>query len=238
LETKVLIADEDKYTVDLIASQLRKKGYFTITTDDGREAFELFRRRPLDLIILSVSLPRVNGITLCRRIRWESEVPIIMLVPEADAKSGKGINGLNQGADDYLTKPLDTSELMARVEAVLRRGLKRNKPEEITYGPLAVNFNRHEVLIDSSRIQLTPTEFDLLRTLIQHPGRVFTREQLQDSIQRKSFRGFRGTERTIDVHINKLRKKIEGKDRRFKFIHTIYGLGYKFESEEPELTDI
>ena len=127
---------------------------------------------------------------------------------------------------------------MARVEAVLRRGLKRNKPEEITYGPLAVNFNRHEVLIDSSRIQLTPTEFDLLRTLIQHPGRVFTREQLQDSIQRNSFRGFRGTERTIDVHINKLRKKIEGKDRRFKFIHTIYGLGYKFESEEPELTDI
>ena len=104
--------------------------------------------------------------------------------------------------------------------------------------PLAVNFNRHEVLIDSSRIQLTPTEFDLLRTLIQQPGRVFTREQLQDSIQRDSFRSFRGSERTIDVHINKLRKKIKGKDRRFKFIHTIYGLGYKFESEEPELTDI
>mgnify|MGYP006286858313 FL=1 len=92
METKVLIADEDKYTVDLIASQLRKKGYFTITTDDGREAFELFRRRPLDLIILGVSLPRVNGMTLCRRIRWESDVPIIMLVPEADAESGKGVN--------------------------------------------------------------------------------------------------------------------------------------------------
>jgi len=243
MKTKILIADEEIFTVEILSSELKKNGYLPIGARDGEQAFRIFRTRSLDLIILSLSLPKIDGMNLCRRIRWESDVPIIILTTEREEKGGKGVNGLNLGADDYLTKPFTVPELVARVNAVLRRGADRESPGEVTYGPITLNFDRHEVFLDGSRITLTPTEFKILKTLVQHPGRVFSREQLLKSIRGKDARKSpthtkSRSKRVIDVHINKLRKKTKSTAGYPEFIHTVYGIGYKFElRSRPEVMD-
>ena len=242
MKTKILIADEERFTVEILSSELKKNGYLPIGARDGEQAFRIFRTRSLDLIILSLSLPKIEGIALCRRIRWESDIPIIILTTKSEEMGGKGINGLNLGADDYLSKPLSVPELVARVSAVLRRGAEREGPKEVTYGPLTLNFDRHEVFLDGTRITLTPAEFEILKTLVKHPGRVFGRVQLLKSIRGGSTKKGTNTsrprsKRVIDVHINKLRKKIKPNSNYPEFIHTVYGIGYKFELRSPEVMD-
>ena len=243
MKTKVLIADEERSTVETLSSELKKHGYLPIGACDGEKAFRIFRTRSLDLIILSLSLPNIEGMALCRRIRWESDIPIIILTTEAEARKGEGINGLNVGADDWLTKPFSVPEFVARVNAVLRRGAKRENPEKVTYGPITLNFCRREVFLDGSRLNLTPAEFKILKTLVKHPGRVFSREQLLKSIQGEEVKKDPAPTRTrskrvIDVHINKLRKKTESNAGYQEFIHTVYGIGYKFElRSRPEVMD-
>jgi len=224
---KVLVVDDDQKLVKLLSFHLEKQGYSPIEAYDGEEAFRSFRRRSVDLIILDLMLPGIDGLNLCRRIRRESNVPVIMLTAKVEQEDR--VKGLNLGADDYVTKPFSPAELMARVNAVLRRIEDRKEPEEVTHGELTVSFARREVLLDKTIVKLTTTEYEILKALAGQPGRVFERSQLLSLIGDENV-GV--TERTIDVHINKLRNKIEHDPREPKFIHTVYGAGYKFELQE------
>jgi len=225
----ILVVDDDEKLVKLLTLHLKKLGYTPIEAFDGDRAFQLFRRREIDLIILDLMLPEVSGLDLCRRIRRESDVPIIMLT--ARTEKDDRVKGLNLGADDYVTKPFSPEELMARVKAVLRRIEDWKEPEEITHGPLTVSFKRREVLLDNHIIDLTNTEYEILKVIAGQPGRIFDRAQLLRVIQDENFAG---TDRTIDVHITNLRRKIEPDPAEPKFIHTVYGAGYKFELREDK----
>ena len=227
MKPNVLVVDDDEKLVKLVSFHLKKEGYEPIEALDGEEAFKLFRRRELDLIILDLMLPGIDGLTFCRRVRRESDVPIIMLTAKTEKEDR--IEGLNLGADDYVTKPFSPEELIARVNAVLRRSEEREEPEEITHGPLTVNFKRHEVILHDEIIDLTTTEYKILKILAQQPGRIFSRSQLLRLVRDENLFG---TERTIDVHITNLRKKIEQDPGDPNFIHTVYGAGYKFELQE------
>ncbi|MBS3787729.1 response regulator transcription factor [Candidatus Bipolaricaulota bacterium] len=227
MSKNILVVDDDEKLVNLVSLHLEQQGFDPIKAYDGEEAFQLFRKREIDLVILDWMLPGLNGPTFCRRVRRESEVPIIMLT--AKTEKDDRVEGLNLGADDYVTKPFSPEELMARVNAVLRRVQERETPDEVTHGPLTVSFKRHEVLLDNETIELTNAEYIIIKELALQPGRIFNRSQLLKLIQDENFSG---SERTIDVHITKLRKKIEPDPADPKFIHTVYGAGYKFELKE------
>ncbi|MFP4588705.1 MAG: response regulator [Candidatus Bipolaricaulota bacterium] len=220
----ILVVDDDEKLVELVERYLEKDGYQVLTAYTGKEALKTYRRREVDLIILDLMLPEVDGLKVCERIRNQSGVPIIMLT--AKTSEEEKIEGLDLGADDYVTKPFSPGELLARVRAALRRTEEREGPEEISFGPLTVNFPRHEVLIEGEPQETTPTEFDLLSTMVKQPGRVFTRSQL---IHAALGYGYESFERTIDVHIKNLRKKIEPDHENPEFIKTVYGVGYKFD---------
>lgn len=227
MSPNILVVDDDEKLVKLLSFQLEKLNYTPIEANSGDEAFGLFHRRKVDLIILDLMLPGIDGLSLCRRIRRESDVPIIMLTAKTEKKNR--VKGLDLGADDYVTKPFSPEVLMARVNAVLRRTEDGNEPEEITHGPLTVSFVRHEVLLNNSSLDLTNAEYEILKTLAGQPGRLFSRGQLLRVIQDDNYGG---SERTIDVHITNLRSKIEPDPSGPRFIHTIYGAGYKFELQK------
>lgn len=219
------MVDDEKKIVELVAAYLEKEGYEVIAAFDGREALRLARREKPDLIVLDLLLPEINGLDVCRRVRREGDIPIIMLT--AKVEEIDRVTGLELGADDYLTKPFSPRELVARVNAVLRR-LKRQPEqlsEEIKLGRLAINLARHEAKLDGRSIDLTPTEFKLLRVLAMNPGRVFSRLQLLDQVQGEAFDGY---ERTIDTHIKNLRRKIKQHPENH-YIKTVYGFGYMLE---------
>ena len=176
-----------------------------------------------DLIVLDLMLPGMDGLEICRTIRVESDVPIIMLT--ARASDEDKLAGLGLGADDYVTKPFSPRELAARVRAVLRRLPGERGPDEIKHGNITVNFRKHEAYLDSESLSLTPVEFKLLGVLVREPGRVFSREQLIEEALGYDFEGFN---RTIDVHILNLRRKLEPDPSHPKYIKTVYGTGYKF----------
>lgn len=224
MSSNILVVDQDEEMTQLVSRKLKENGYFPIEAHEGEEGFEIFRNRQLDLIILDFKLPKINGKQLCRRIRRESDVPIIILTAETEEKDH--IDGLNIGADDYVTKPFSVAELMARVNAVLRRTGAREEPEEITHGPLTVSLTRHIAILNIRKIELTTVEFKILKTLVKHPGRIFNRSQLLRLIQGEEYSG---SNRTIDVHITNLRSKLEKNPHEPELIHTVYGAGYKFE---------
>jgi DNA-binding response OmpR family regulator len=194
---------------------------------DGREALKLAQNKQPDLIVLDLMLPGIDGLEVCRILRQESQVPIIMLTAKTTEQDK--ITGLDIGADDYLTKPFSPGELLARIRAVLRRvKVEGEAPEKIAFGKLKIDFSRHEVLVGGRAVNLTPTEFRLLEVMVRDPGRVFTRLQLIHAALGYDFEGF---ERTIDVHIKNLRKKMEPDPRNPRYIKTIFGVGYKFDPE-------
>ena len=225
----ILVVDDDRKTVELICMYLEKDGYFVLSAYDGRQALYLARNKQPGLIILDLMLPRVDGLDVCRILRAESRVPIIMLT--AKSTEDDKLVGLDLGADDYVTKPFSPRELVARVRAVLRRvnAQEDSGPAEIRCGDLVVDFVRHEARIQEEAVHLTPKEFSILETLIKQPGRVFSRLELLENAFGFDYGGF---ERTVDVHVMNLRKKIEPDPSEPKFIQTIYGLGYKFENEQ------
>jgi len=225
----ILVVDDDRKTVELICMYLEKDGYFVLPAYDGRQALYLARNKQPGLIILDLMLPRVDGLDVCRILRSESRVPIIMLT--AKSTEDDKLVGLDLGADDYVTKPFSPRELVARVRAVLRRANAQEDsgPAEIRCGDLVVDFVRHEARIQEEAVHLTPKEFSILETLIKQPGRVFSRLELLENAFGFDYGGF---ERTVDVHVMNLRKKIEPDPSEPKFIQTIYGLGYKFENEQ------
>ena len=219
---KVLVVDDDVKTVELVKLYLNRDGYRVITAYDGVQALRLAREAHPDLIVLDLMLPGIDGLEICRTLRAESDVPIIMLT--AMTTDDDRLTGLDLGADDYVTKPFSPRELAARVRAVLRRLPGERGPERIIHGTITVDFLKHEAFLENRSLNLTPVEFKLLGAFVKEPGRVFSRAQIIDKALGYDFDGF---DRTIDVHILKLRRKLEPDPRHPRYIKTVYGAGYK-----------
>ena len=225
---KILVVDDDPKTVSLVKLYLESDGHKVLCAYDGIEALRLAREQRPSLIVLDLMLPGLDGLQICRTLRSESDVPVIMLT--AKTTEGDKLTGLELGADDYVTKPFSPRELAARIKVVLRRtaneSLERG-PAQVEYGDLKMDFGEHRVTVASRPIALTPTEFRLLGTLVREAGQVLSREQLIQKVLGLDFDGF---DRTIDVHILNLRRKLGDDPSRPRYIKTVYGAGYKFEA--------
>jgi two-component system alkaline phosphatase synthesis response regulator PhoP len=226
---KILVVDDEKDIVDLIVYNLEKEGFITIKAYNGESALGLIKAQKPDLVILDLMLPGIRGIEVCKLIRKKPEtetLPVIMLTAKGDQVDK--ILGLEMGADDYITKPFNVRELIARVRAVLRRTEARpdsDKAETFTFKGLHIDYGSYEVSVDGKRIDLSPTELKLLRFFTQHPGRVYTRDQLLDYVwDDETF----VEPRTVDVHISRLRLAIEKDKEKPQYILTVRGIGYKF----------
>lgn len=230
MNCSILVIDDDIKTVELIRLYLEREKYRVLAAYDGEHALALARQKSPSLIILDWMLPKIDGLDVCRILRAESNVPIIMLTAKATEKDT--LLGLDLGADDYVTKPFSPRELVARVRVVLRRTHQQEdqSPEELRIGSLLIDFRSHEVWRDGELIDLTPKEFKLLETLAREPGRAFSRLELVRRVFGLDYEGF---ERTVDVHMMNLRKKIELHPNEPTYLHTVYGVGYKFRREEP-----
>jgi DNA-binding response OmpR family regulator len=226
---KILVVDDEKQIVEIVKAYLERDGYKVNTANDGNAALESVQKEQPDLIVLDLMLPEISGWDVCRTIRKDSNVPIIMLTARDDTTDK--IVGLELGADDYVTKPFDPKELVSRVKAVLRRSEgKTAASHKIDVGGLSIDIERRTVRRGDTGIELTSTEFDLLKVLAESPGRVYSRMQLLDKIQGEAYEGY---ERTIDSHIKNLRKKIESDPNHPKYIITVHGAGYKL-GENPD----
>lgn len=224
MTSKILVVDDEAKIVKLVRSYLEQSGYSVVEAGDGQTALIQARREKPDLVVLDLGLPGIDGIEVARILRREGNTPIIMLT--ARIEDTDKIVGLELGADDYVTKPFNARELVARVRAVLRRSGAAAEPasQRLSAGPLALDLAGHAASLDGRSLDLTPTEFDLLTVLLQNPGRVFSRLELLDRVQGDAFEGY---ERTIDAHIKNLRAKLGDHPRKPRFIQTVFGVGYK-----------
>ena len=222
LAGKILVVDDDLVTADLVKLYLQRDGFRVHAAHNGTEALRFAREGHPELIILDIMLPGIDGLKICRTLRAESDVPIIMLTARTTGEDK--LKGLGLGADDYVTKPFDPSELVARVRAVLRRLPGERGPDEIKYGDLTVNFLRREASLSGRLLNLTSAEFKLLGVLVKEPGRVFSREQLIEKAFGYDYEAF---DSTIYVHMGNLRRKIEPNPSKPRYLHTVYGAGYK-----------
>jgi DNA-binding response OmpR family regulator len=220
---KILIVDDEKKIVDIIKAYLEKDGFQVVTAYDGKQALVAVKMEHPDLLVLDLMLPDVSGWDVCRAVRKESSLPIIMLTAR-DETTDK-IIGLEMGADDYVTKPFDPKELVSRIRAVLRRSENvRASTRTLSIGELLIDVDKRTLHVSTKVVELTQFEFDILRVLAESPGRVYSRLQLLDKIQDDAYEGY---ERTIDSHIKNLRKKIEPDPEHPRYILTVYGVGYK-----------
>jgi DNA-binding response OmpR family regulator len=228
---KILVVDDDHKIVDLAKLYLEKDGYRVITAYDGRAALQLARREHPALIVLDLLMPEMDGRDVCRALRAESSMPIIMLTARTEDEDK--LVGLELGADDYITKPCNFRELVARVRAVLRRTYARDyePTEAITIGDLTIDFIAHEVQLGERVVELTPAEFELLAFFARSPGRTWTRAQILDQVFGEAYEGY---ERSVDVHIKNLRRKIETDPQEPHYIQTVFGVGYKFRRRDVE----
>jgi DNA-binding response OmpR family regulator len=219
---RILIAEDDEKQAELIRLYLEREGHAVLVTHDGRSALEQIRARRPDLVILDWMMPEMDGLDVTRAVRLESDVPIIFLT--ARSSEDDMLLGLDLGADDYITKPFSPRELAARVRTVMRRRTPGHAHELHRIGMLEVDALRHEVKLDGRPVEITPKEFAILEALARSPGRAFTRTQLLE--QAFGF-DYDGLERTVDVHILNLRKKIEPDAGSPTYLLTVYGVGYK-----------
>jgi DNA-binding response OmpR family regulator len=226
LSRQILVIEDDHKTTELIRLYLEREGYRVWIAQDGRTGLGLIRQSQPDLVVLDLMLPKVDGLNICRTVRREAyHVPIIMLT--AKSTEDDILRGLDLGADDYMTKPFSPRELVARVRTVLRRAGDGATSHQrlLQFDGLAIDSVRHEVRLDGKVLSLTPKEFKLLETLAREPGRAFTRLEL---VERVFGLDYEGLERTVDAHIVNLRKKIEPDVNQLIYIHTVYGVGYRF----------
>ena len=227
LGQSILVVDDEPHIVEVVSDYLKQAGYRVLTAKDGQAAIELTRREHPDLVVLDLMLPGgMDGLDVCRRIRQDSaigNVPIIMLTAKVELTDR--LVGLELGADDYITKPFSPREVVARVKAVLRRFRDDTSDRKVyTFGKLRIDLTARAVTVDTQRISLTPTEYDLLTILARYPGRPFTRAQLVEYVYDVAFSGY---DRAIDSHIKNLRRKIEPDPGNPTYILTVYGVGYK-----------
>jgi len=225
--TTILVVDDEPQIAEIAADYLRLAGFDVEAAADGARALAMVRERRPGLVVLDLGLPKVDGIDVARAIRRESDLPIIMLT--ARVQEDDRLRGLDVGADDYITKPFSPRELVARVRAVLRRSEKReHQGDAFRVADLSVDLPRMTVTRDGETIELTPTEFQVLATLVRHPGRVFTRAQLLDASRGSSADAF---DRAIDSHVKNIRRKLERDGASRQYIQTVYGIGYRFVDE-------
>jgi len=230
-EATIMLVDDEESIQKLLTYPLEREGYTVVQARDGEEALRRFAEQPIDLVVLDVMLPRLDGLEVCRRLRTGSAVPIIMLTARDDEVDK--VLGLELGADDYITKPFSIREFRSRIRAVLRRsGLKADRASDgtIESGALAIDPAKRAVTVDGERAQLTYVEFEVLHTLASHPGRVYSRQALLEAVWGDS--AYREP-RTIDVHIRHLREKIEPDPREPAYIFTVRGVGYRFRDAVP-----
>jgi DNA-binding response OmpR family regulator len=230
-DRRILVIDDDPKIVAAIKLYLEHDGYQVAVAYNGQQALAAARAQQPDLLVLDLMLPQVNGLDVCRRLRAESAVPIIMLTARATEEDK--LRGLDLGADDYLTKPFSPRELVARVRAVLRRAAPARERRHTTlkFNHLMIDLERHEVRARGRLVRLTPTEFKLLETLAGAPGRAFTRQEL---VEQAFGWDYGGLERTVDAHIMNLRKKLEPDRGQPSLIATVFGVGYKFRGERHD----
>jgi two-component system, OmpR family, alkaline phosphatase synthesis response regulator PhoP len=220
----VLVVEDERQIAQIARDYLQHAGFAVIATGDGFEALALARDRGPDLVVLDLGLPRLDGMEVARRLRRESDVPIIMLT--ARVEESDRLTGLEVGADDYIVKPFSPRELVARVRAVLRRYEQKSTGGTLLQrGGVTIDISSMSVSRDGESIGLTATELQLLAVLARHPGRVFTRAQLLDAVHGSDIESF---ERAIDVHIKNIRRKLERDPRHPQYLLTVYGIGYKF----------
>ena len=227
---KILVADDDKNICELIRIYLEKEGYTVVLANNGEEAVEHFVAENPDLVLLDIMMPRLDGWQVCREIRKRANTPIIMIT--AKGETFDKVLGLELGADDYVVKPFDTKEIVARIKAVLRRTIAgvptANEIKEVAFDLLTVNMTRYELKVNGKAVDTPPKELELLFHLASNPNRVYTRDQLLDEVW-----GFEyyGDSRTVDVHVKRLREKLEGVSEQWN-LKTVWGVGYKFEVKE------
>jgi len=226
---KILVADDDQNICELIRLYLEKENFAVVLANDGEEAVAKFTIENPDLVLLDIMMPKLDGWQVCRQIRARSECPIIMLT--AKSETFDKVLGLELGADDYVVKPFDTKEIVARIKAVLRRTGKSGTHEdvkEVRFDKLVVNMTRYELKVDGEVVDTPPKELELLFHLASNPNRVYTRDQLLDEVW-----GFEyyGDSRTVDVHVKRLREKLEGVSDKWN-LKTVWGVGYKFETRD------
>ncbi len=226
MQYKILIVDDDENICELLRLYLEKDGFETVVANDGLQAVQFAAQHNPDLILLDIMLPSLDGWQVCREIRKTSETPIIMLT--AKSETFDKILGLELGADDYVSKPFDTKEVIARIKAVLRRSNeneKQNQVSEVRYDKLKINLTNYELVVNGVRIDTPPKELELIYHLASNPNRVYTRDQLLDEVWGFDYYG---DSRTVDVHVKRLREKLENVSEEWS-LKTVWGVGYKFE---------
>lgn len=231
MSNKILVVDDDLNICELLKLYLENEGYTAYVSNDGQAAVEMFNEKSPDLVLLDIMLPKMDGWQVCREIRKTSSVPIIMLT--AKGETFDKVLGLELGADDYVTKPFDSKEVMARIKAVLRRakGESENSASEkkiVKYDKLEINIENYELKVDGKVIDTPPKELELIYHFASNPNRVYTRDQLLDEVWGFDYYG---DSRTVDVHVKRLREKLEGVSDKWS-LKTVWGVGYKFETKE------
>ena len=223
---KILVVDDDKNICDLLRMYLEKEGYTVVLAHNGVDAVSVFGSESPDLVLLDIMLPQLDGWQVCREIRKTSETPIIMVT--AKDETFDKVLGLELGADDYVTKPFDTKEIVARIKAVMRRtsAVKDGDTKEVRYDKLVINLSNYEMKVNGVAVDTPPKELELIYHLASNPDRVFTRDQLLDDVWGFDYYG---DSRTVDVHIKRLRDKLKGVSDEWE-LRTIWSVGYKFET--------
>ena len=226
MAVSVLVVEDDRNIAELLQMYLEKEGYAVTIAADGGQGLSKFRAIKPDLVLLDVMMPVMDGWTVCKTIRTESQTPVIMLT--AKGETDDKVNGLKAGADDYITKPFEMKEVLARIEAVLRRSSgvsSEKKSRRLIFDKLIIDMDAFELTVDGRKVEIPPKEMELLFYLASSPNRVYTRNQLLDEVW--GFDYF-GDSRTVDVHVKRLREKLEGVSQQWS-LKTVWGVGYKFE---------
>ena len=231
MSKRILVVDDEPQIVSILKAYLEKSGFIVVTAEDGLTALAVYRTDRPDLMILDLNLPGMDGLDVCHTVRRESDIPILMLT--ARVEETDKLIGLEIGADDYVVKPFSPKEVVARVRTILRRSPaieSEKQPERaaeiIMVGDLIIHLDQHTVSRSTMKIELTPTEFEILLVLARQPKRVFSRLQIMEQAQGDAFEGY---ERTIDAHIKNIRIKLEPNPKKPMYIHTVFGVGYKLE---------
>ncbi|MGI6081360.1 MAG: response regulator [Limnochordia bacterium] len=226
VKQRILVVDDEPAILELVSFNLKKDGYEVVTAADGKSALEMFMKEKPDLVVLDLMIPEPDGYEVCKRIRAQSAVPVIMLTARGEEQDR--IRGLDLGADDYVVKPFSPRELLARVRAVLRRSPVMQEDDRLVAGDLVIDSERHQVTIAGEPVELTPKEFDLLKMLAENAGKALERDLLLEEVWGYAFAG---ATRTLDVHIRRLRQKINDDPQNPRYIETVHGIGYRFREQ-------